>query len=338
MYGEVTTALAAVALAAAPGTVVPAAAAEPAVQVVDEQQVTDRIVDLTLASPALGGEGRVRLLTPDGWEDREDGETWPVLYLLPDGLGDERVWVEDYAIEEWPELRDVLVVMPGMPLYGFYSDWWNHGDGGPPAVAAFHLQEVMPLLEEEYGAGGRRAAAGQSQGGFGALSYAARNPGMFRAVASYSGYVHPHQHPRTVEAGMTYLGLDWLALWGDPVRQRHLWEANDPYYLAEGLRGVPVYLSSGDGRLGPLDPPGTGPDEEIPGLEDPADPFPEDVYSPTEMLMMEESQTLAGRLREAGAKVTTHFYPGTHSPPYWERELRASLPALLAALGETGRS
>ena len=44
------------------------------------------------------------------------------------------------------------------------------------------------------------------------------------------------------------------------------------------------------------------------------------------------------RLREAGAKVTTHFYPGTHSPPYWERELRASLPALLAALGETGRS
>ncbi|WP_210584629.1 alpha/beta hydrolase-fold protein [Streptomyces sp. GESEQ-35] len=52
----------------------------------------------------------------------------------------------------------------------FYTDWFNAGRGGPPAVETFHLEEVRPLLERHYGAGTRRAAAGESQGGFGALS------------------------------------------------------------------------------------------------------------------------------------------------------------------------
>jgi hypothetical protein len=42
----------------------------------------------------------------------------------------------------------------------------------------------------------------------------------------------------------------------DPVAQRDVWEAHDPYYLAQQLKSLPVYLSSGDGSTGPLDPPG----------------------------------------------------------------------------------
>jgi S-formylglutathione hydrolase FrmB len=41
----------------------------------------------------------------------------------------------------------------------------------------------------------------------------------------------------------------------------------------------------------------------------------------------------AGRLRRLGIEATTDFYgPGTHRWPYWERELRRSLPLLLRAL------
>nr|WP_246112118.1 alpha/beta hydrolase-fold protein [Streptomyces hawaiiensis] len=72
-------------------------------------------------------------------------------------------------------------------------------------------------MERGHGAGSRRAAAGESQGGFRAPSYAARHPGLFNAVACYSGFVHPLHHPHAVRAGMTYLGLDWPALWGDRV-------------------------------------------------------------------------------------------------------------------------
>ncbi|MFD0036823.1 alpha/beta hydrolase [Streptomyces anulatus] len=320
-----------------PGTAAAAAAPPgdrpPGIRVTGERWIGDRLLELTVRSAALEGAGTVRLLTPDGWEDRGRGERWPVLYLLAGGHGDPEAWTEDYAVERLPHLRDVLVVMPSMPLFGFYSDWWNGGAGGAPRVETFHLDEVRPLLERLYGAGDRRVAAGESQGGFGVLTYAARHPGLFRAVASLSGYVHPLQHPRAVRAGLDYLGLDRSALWGDPVAQRRIWQDHDPYYRPERLRGVEVHLSSGDGRAGALDPPGTEPDPHVPGLEDPEHPFPVDVLSPTEAIMGEENRVMASRLRAHGVAVTTHFYRGTHSPPYWERELRGALPALLRALG-----
>ncbi|MFD9716822.1 alpha/beta hydrolase [Streptomyces sp. NPDC059076] len=307
------------------------------VRVVEERRVAPRIVDLTLDTPSLDTPGKVRLLTPDGWDERDPRDRWPVLYLLSGGDGDHETWTREYLVQDRPELREVLVVMPSMPLYGFYSDWWNHGKGGPPAVETFHLDEVMPLLERTYGAGKQRVAAGESQGGYGALSYAAHRPGLFRAVASFSGFVHPSQNPRAVRAGMTYLGLDWLALWGDPVLQRARWHAHDPYYLAERLRGTRVHLSSGDGTKGELDPPDVQPDPHVPGLEDPDNPFPAEVISPSEAIMEEQSKLLAGRLAAVGVQLSTHFYAGTHSPPYWWRELERTLPALLAELGPTDR-
>ncbi|MFI7290723.1 alpha/beta hydrolase [Streptomyces anulatus] len=318
---------------AAAATAPPGGGTTTGIRVTGERWIGHRLLELTVLSTALGGPAKVRLLTPDGWEKRGRGERWPVLYLLAGGHGDPEAWTEDYAVERLPHLRDVLVVMPSMPVFGFYSDWWNHGAGGAPRVETFHLDEVRPLLERVYGAGDRRVAAGESQGGFGALTYAARHPGLFRAVAGFSGYVHPLQHPRAVRAGLGYLGLDRLALWGDPVAQRRIWQDHDPYYRPERLRGVRVHLSSGDGRAGVLDPPGTEPDPHVPGLEDPVDPFPKDVLSPTEAIMEAENRAMASRLRTHGVAVTTHFYRGTHSPPYWERELRGALPALLRALG-----
>ncbi|WP_189530755.1 alpha/beta hydrolase [Streptomyces roseolilacinus] len=307
----------------------PGARSGPPARVVDEERTGPRQLDLTIRSPALAGSGKVRLLTPDGWDTRRPGDRWPVLYLLPDGSGDYRTYTDDHHVEEWPELRKTLVVVPGMPFYGFYTNWWNDGAGGAPAVETFHLDEVRTLLERDYGAGRRRAIAGQSQGGYGALMYAARRPGMFRAAASFGGYLHPLQYPEAVSGGAEYLGVPWRRIWGDPVRQRHIWQRNDPYYLAERLRGTRVHIAAGDGTPGALDPPGTEPDPEIPGLEDLAPLYPDEVISLTEAVMGDESRTVARRLQESGVHVTTHFHRGTHSPPYWGRELRRVLPMLL---------
>jgi S-formylglutathione hydrolase FrmB len=47
-----------------------------------------------------------------------------------------------------------------------------------------------------------------------------------------------------------------------------------------------------------------------------------------------QNEALVARLNELGIPVTVHAYgDGTHVWPYWERELHASLPMLLAALG-----
>jgi diacylglycerol O-acyltransferase / trehalose O-mycolyltransferase len=285
--------------------------------VVDEEQVAPRQVDLTIASPALATEAKVRLLTPDGWEDRRPGQTWPVLYLLHGCCGDYTSWTGATDVENFTELRNVLVVMPEAGVTGWYSNWWNYGEGGAPAWETFHLREVRTIVERHYGASDRRVVAGLSMGGFGALSYAARNPGLFQAAASYSGVVDNRHTPGaagTILGFVRRYNLDPIALWGDSGAQADIWAAHNPVDLAPRLRHIPIYLSCGNGENGPLDPP--------------------DVSGGIEVLLEDENLLLAERLDEVGARhVVTHFYgPGTHAWAYWERELRLSLPLLLNAL------
>jgi len=283
--------------------------------VVAQEQVGPHLVDLTIQSPALGRTAKVRLLTPNGWEQRRRGDRWPVFYLLHGCCDTYDSWTRETDVEQLRRLRKVLVVMPEAGPVGWYSNWWNHGAGGPPAWETFHLRELRRLLERGYGAGHHRVVAGLSMGGFGALSYAARNPGMFRAVASYSGVVHPLYpgFPEGLLGLLAEFGEDPFALWGDPVAQRRIWEAHDPYYLAKRLRHTPVFLSVGAGTARTLDPPG--------------------VLDELEAALSLQNHALAARLEKVGVPLRTDFYgPGTHTWPYWERELHRSLPMLLDAL------
>ena len=135
--------------------------------VVAEERVGPHLVDLTVQSPALGRTAKVRLLTPNGWEQRHPGDRWPVFYLLHGCCDTYDSWTRETDVEELRRLREVLVVMPEAGPFGWYSDWWNHGAGGPPAWETFHLRELRRLLERDYGAGHRRVVAGLSMAGSG---------------------------------------------------------------------------------------------------------------------------------------------------------------------------
>ncbi|RZQ63914.1 alpha/beta hydrolase [Amycolatopsis suaedae] len=295
----------------------PASATGDRATVVSERMVGDRLLELVVRSDALRAEVGVRLLLPQGWRARQ-GHRWPTLYLLHGCCGQKggghRDWTEKTDVAEHTRDLDALIVMPDGGQAGFYSDWL---DG--PAWETFHLTELRRLLERRYRSGPARAVAGLSMGGFGALSYAARHPGMFRAAASYSGVVHTtYQGPRTTDALRQIVrnfGADPDGLWGDPVADARIWAAHNPFDLARRLRGIPVYLSTGDGRPGPLDPSGSGHD----GLE---------------QLLGEQAVALAHRLDQVGVRVVTSFYgPGRHTWPYWERELHRSLPMLMRSIG-----
>jgi S-formylglutathione hydrolase FrmB len=239
------------------------------------------------------------------------------LYLLHgccDGDNGFRSWTTATDVTDFTANTNALIVMPEAGTAGFYSNWLSG-----PAWETFHLTELRQLLEQRYRSGTRRAVAGLSMGGFGALSYAARNPGVFRAAAGYSGVVHPtYQGTRStnvVRGIVANAGLDPDGLWGDPTAQANIWAAHNPYNLAPRLRGTPVFLSTGNGRPGPLDPPGSGVD----GLE---------------QLLGEQTVALANRLRQQGVAVTTDFYgAGRHAWAYWQRELHRSFPMLMSALG-----
>jgi diacylglycerol O-acyltransferase/trehalose O-mycolyltransferase len=282
--------------------------------VVAQQRVAPNLVDLTISSPALGRTGKVRLITPRGWDRRRGHERWPVLFLLHGCCDTYDSWTRETDVETLPALRDVLVVTPEAGAVGFYSDWYNGGAGGPPRWETFHLLEVRQLLERGYGAGSRRVVAGLSMGGFGALSYAARHRSLFRAAASYSGVVNPLRDAASILGIVGSFTPDPLALWGDPQAQRAIWEAHDPTVLAPRLRGLPLFVSVGTGQPGPLDPPGA-------------------TQDPIETMLHGENLALAQRLRELHIRAQLDFYgPGTHTWPYWERELHRSLPLLLRAL------
>jgi S-formylglutathione hydrolase FrmB len=145
---------------------------------------------------------------------------------------------------------------------------------------------------------------------------------MFAAAASFSGLLDTRAHHGADARGL--LGLiadndqDGLALWGDPARQAASWAAHNPYDLAGRLRGTRLFVSSGTGDPGPLDPPGAKADS-------------------TERFVHAETVAFVERLRRLRVRATVDLYgPGTHNWPYWQRELHRSWPLLARALTPRG--
>jgi diacylglycerol O-acyltransferase/trehalose O-mycolyltransferase len=294
------------------------AVADSGARVIAETRLGPTMLDLTVDSPALAATAMVRLLHPADWTPGAT-RTWPVLYLLHGAGDDYTSWTRSTDVATFTRGAEMLVAMPSGGRDGFYSDWFNRGAGGAPAWETFHLTELRQILERGYGAGTVRSIAGLSMGGFGALSYAGRHPGMFTAAASYSGVVHTTYEgargPSLIQGVLVKDGYDPTALWGDPNLNANVWAAHNPYDLARNLTGIPLYLACGNGTPGVLDPPGTPPDLFI------------------EPLCAEMNTALARRLRDAGANVTADFYgPGTHNWPWWQRSLHQSFPLLTEPL------
>jgi S-formylglutathione hydrolase FrmB len=281
-------------------------------EIVAVERLGDRQVDLTLDSPALGRQARVRLLLPRGFA-RRPGRRWPVLYLLHGCCDTYQSWIRSTDVERISARSDVLIVMPEGGRAGFYSDW-RRG----PQWERFHLQELRTVLERRYRAGPQRAIAGLSMGGLGAMAYAARNRDLFRAAASFSGLLHTRRTAgdRQVVLGVVASqGEEPLGLWGDPDRDAERWAAHNPTDLAAKLRGLRLFVSSGNGQPGPLDPRGATPDQIEPGV-------------------LRQTVAFVARLAELDIPARVRLYGrGTHSWPYWERELRRSWPLLMRAIG-----
>ncbi len=270
-------------------------------RVAEVAELDDRTRDLTIESPSVG-EVKARLLLPDGF-DGDPEATYPVLYLLHGAWDDYTSWTRETDVAELTADLDLLVVMPDAGEEGWYSDWWNGGEGGVPAWETFHLTELRDIIERDWRAGDERVIAGLSMGGYGTMHYATAHPELFEAVASFSGVVDP--------AGGGFQA-DYR-LWGDQLEQSDLWAAHDPLAMAEALAGKSAYLSWGDGQPGPLDAQGATVDD-------------------LEAWVAPQNEALAARLAALGIDATIESGAGTHSWPYWEQGLHHALPMLLEAL------
>ncbi|MEU4038001.1 alpha/beta hydrolase [Streptomyces collinus] len=165
-------------------------------------------------------------------------------------------------------------------------------------------------------AGPRRAVAGVSTGGYGALALAARRPGTFAAAASYSGILDTTAPgmPTVVDAIVAREGRLPITLWGSSLLQRAAWTAHNPYRLAARLKGTRLYVSRGSG-------------------------MPNDDFGNLDGALLEgtlwwQAQGLVRRLADLGVPVRAHLYQGgTHAWSAWRGEFAASWPPLAAGLG-----
>jgi len=291
------------------------------------KQMDARLTALTVTTSALKGTANIWVLLPSDYAAHPH-KRYPVLYLLHGTSGTASDWVKQGSAEATTAGLPLIVVMPDIALNvdggGWCTDWVNGGAYGPPEWETFHIRQMIPWVDQNLrtlATRNGRAIAGLSQGGFCSTSYAARHPDMFSTVLSYSGAVETSYD---LEAGLgstaivnlTELGLDGVApnsMFGDRISNEVNWAAHDPGVLANNLRGMNIYMFTGNGRAGPLD-------------ATPLNPGATAIES----LVHEVTVLLHNRLNALNIPSYYDDYgPGTHSWPYWTRDLRGSIGPLM---------
>lgn len=293
--------------------------------VVSAQQLSPRLFSVRVSTSALPQPVDVRVLLPDGY-DAQPAHRYPVLYLFHGTSGRAADWTTQGDAVAATAGRPLIVVMPDAGFDGdgggYFADAWNGGARGLPQWERFHVEQVIPWVDAELrtvAARAGRAIYGLSQGGYGAIADAARHPDLFAAAGSFSGPLDIAADPAgtalmTAIVTATETGLDGDApgtIFGSRLTQELNWRGHDPATLAANLRGIDLRLYTGDGRGGPLDPPGT-------------------AVNPIEAGAHELTQLFHDRLEALQIPSTYRDYgPGTHTWPYWARDLRDSIGPLM---------
>ena len=282
--------------------------------VVKKDQKGPNRVDLKIKSPSMKGVVPVTVLAPGGTAGSRG-----TLYMLDGASAGDKVsdWITKGGASQFFAGKNVNVVLPAGGAGSFYTNWTRKDPKiGKPQWETFLTKELPPLMADEFGSNGRNAVMGLSMGGQAAFALATRHPDLYNGVASLSGCppVSGPANEAYVRTTVADQGGDATNMWGLPGSKQ--WRSHDPSLKLDKLRGKTIYLSSGSGAVGPLD------------LNQKRDPKEGS----------EEQQIAAGSALEAGAnrcslefatEMTAARVPfvsgfrliGTHSWPYWKRDL-----------------
>ena len=257
-----------------------------------------------------------------------------VLYLLNGGGGgqDSATWQRNTDAQRFLSGKQVIVVQPVGGRWSYYTDWRARDPKlGLYKWKTFLTEELPPLIAASFATTGANAVAGLSTSGTSVLQLPIAKPGLYRAVAAYSGCAQisdPIGREFVKLAVEDWGGGDTQNMYGpddDPM-----WAANDPYLHAAGLRGLKLFISSGSGIPGMYDT-YNGP-HMLPGVSGYADQMV--IGGVIEAAVNWCTHNLRTRLGQLGIPATFDFEPaGTHSWGYWQDALKRSWPVLAAGLG-----
>ncbi len=131
--------------------------------------------------------------------DNPNRQALPVVFLLAGFTGGGRTHLnQSFGSEAMPQRLERLIAEGKMPpaLFVFVDALTAYGGSqylnseGTGRYADYITQELVPFVDQHFKTTRRRALAGKSSGGFGALRLAMAHPTLFHAVACHSGDMH----------------------------------------------------------------------------------------------------------------------------------------------------
>lgn len=156
------------------------------------------------SSPTIGGERRMVIYTPPGYD--KDKKSYPVLYLLHGGGGDEEVWLSrgranyiiDNLIASNKAVPMIVVITNGNPnTIGSPLDRTAATSVPPTGIGSMAsgkfeeslVKDVIPYIEKYYRVikdGDHRAVTGFSMGGYQTQNVTNAHPEMFKYIGVMS--------------------------------------------------------------------------------------------------------------------------------------------------------
>ena len=284
-------------------------------QIISERQVADRVVELSIATPAFVAPTKVDVILPVGY-DTDPSRRWPVTYFTAGTMNHHntfRTFVDGVKLAgTYPS----IIVSPD-PNSGYWSDWYNDGAFGPPKYETFVIDQLIPLIDAHFRTiadRSHRVIFGISMGGYGAMMFAARHPDLFVAAASLSGAVDSNlaANGAALSASSTFDGAAPDAIYGPRATQEIRWRGHNPTDLAPNLRGLDLQVRTANGTPDPSIGEGTG-SGDIPSCV-------------VERGVHMASVSLHERLDALGMPhVWKDYGPGCHTAPNFTREVTDTL-------------
>jgi S-formylglutathione hydrolase FrmB len=285
-------------------------------RIISEKQLTNRVIELTIDTPAFATPTKVQVDLPVGYRD-DPSRRWPVT-LFTSGTTNGPAWFNDYlGGEKLSENHPAIIVSPDGKA-GYWSDWYNGGAFGPPRYETYVIDQLIPLIDARFrtiGDRGHRAVFGISMGGFGAMMLAARHPELFSAAASLSGAVDSNlPAPAAVlTISSMFDGAPPDAIFGPRATQEVRWHGHNPTDLAANLRDLDLQIRTANGTPNPS----IGEHE-----------VPSSTACVAESVVRSASVSLHQKFDSLGiGHVWKDYGAGCHTGPTFEREVTDTLTA-----------
>lgn len=244
-----------------------------------------------LESKLMDRQMPYRVILPSGYSDaKNSSKRYPTIYLLHGLTGHYDNWTTQTGLAKYAETYQIIIVTPEGDN-GWYTDSVSNPN---EKYESYIVKELVPEIDFKFRTisdRAHRAIGGLSMGGYGAIKFGLKYPGMFRLAGSFSGALRAAQFSEKNSGAIGKAIANIFGPEGSEIRLN-----NDIFRLVtditpEKVKDLPfIYLDCG-----------------------------------TEDFIFSQSRDFSALLIEKKIPHEFRELPGGHTWPYWDRQVQEFL-------------